>query len=405
MATGLRLQQCEAGSGRTTSDEERSGRRPVRETCSAHVEYSPAGRLIVSRSPTSPHHSNEEMTVSGQSVLTDGLNLAKLSNMTHLMHYPISAGFLFRFCEAQYCSENMRFIMEVDRYRDLFRIDNGDEKKKKPDEAPAPVSRSYKECTGFTLLDWKAMDVRLQQQLVDLDGSDADTRQLLDRAVEWYKSHRAHRSREPQAPATAGAGAAAGARAAHKGLSVGSVNLRGLASAENTLLSTPTCSTDSAVVELPPAAAVEAAPADGLLLSAEFWPSQAIDRALVEERIAFIWERFLRDDAEHQICVPASVMRSTLKRIRLAHHYGREVFQEALLDPIKTVHRDIGPRFVTSAEMRELRQRVEDLFETPCAASLRYPQHFFLCDDWAGDSNKNCNEPQLVSLQLSSPSP
>ena len=39
------------------------------------------------------------------------------------LHEPISAGFLLKYCEAHYCSENMRFITEVDRFKDHFHRD------------------------------------------------------------------------------------------------------------------------------------------------------------------------------------------------------------------------------------------------------------------------------------------
>lgn len=37
---------------------------------------------------------------------------------------PIHCGYLLLFCGSQYCSENLHFAMEVDRYKDIFSFDS-----------------------------------------------------------------------------------------------------------------------------------------------------------------------------------------------------------------------------------------------------------------------------------------
>eukprot|EP01031_Cornospumella_fuschlensis_P035273 gene35273-42738_t len=44
-------------------------------------------------------------------------------SMEIMIHEPIRSGFLLKHCNDHYCSENMRFVMEVDRFRDLFHVD------------------------------------------------------------------------------------------------------------------------------------------------------------------------------------------------------------------------------------------------------------------------------------------
>lgn len=53
-----------------------------------------------------------------------GLAVHDLRNMDHVMHHPLSAGFLHRFCVAHYCSESMGFIMAVDQFREIFDADS-----------------------------------------------------------------------------------------------------------------------------------------------------------------------------------------------------------------------------------------------------------------------------------------
>lgn len=36
---------------------------------------------------------------------------------------PIHCGYLLLFCGSQFCSENLHFAMEVDRFRDIFSFD------------------------------------------------------------------------------------------------------------------------------------------------------------------------------------------------------------------------------------------------------------------------------------------
>lgn len=57
--------------------------------------------------------------------------------------------------------------------------------------------------------------------------------------------------------------------------------------------------------------------------------------AEMEEDLTRIWDRFLSNSAPLQICMPAKVASNTVKRLELLHIYGREVFGETLIDPVK----------------------------------------------------------------------
>jgi hypothetical protein len=109
------------------------------------------------------------------------------------------------------------------------------------------------------------------------------------------------------------------------------------------------------------------------LIDERLWPSAKISRTVVESMIKYIWETFLSDKAEFQICIPSRVLWNTMRRMRHAHLYGKEVFHEALFDPIKTIFRDIYPRFRNSDHMRALRQRMKEIEILPPSSELHLP--------------------------------
>mmetsp|Transcript_20672 Transcript_20672/g.18820 ORF Transcript_20672/g.18820 Transcript_20672/m.18820 type:complete len:378 (-) Transcript_20672:428-1561(-) len=62
-----------------------------------------------------------------------------------------------------------------------------------------------------------------------------------------------------------------------------------------------------------------------------------------------IWEDYLIDTARMQICMPGKVLENTSIRLKFKYIYGPDVFVEACIDPVKTIRRDILPRFVQSS--------------------------------------------------------
>lgn len=200
-----------------------------------------------------------------------GVNLESINN---LIHEPICSGFLYKYCEAHYCSENIRFIIEVDKFRDFFLSE-----------------------TMF----WNKTGREIDKEL-DLENEGEDRVNTKDRARE----------------------------------------LQQLIDAES--LTNEAC-----------------------------WPSQKVSRCAVETMAKHIWNTFLSDQAEYQICVPSKVLWNTMRRMRHMHLYGREVFLEALGEPAKTIHRDIYPRFRGSEQMRALRRRMQEVESLPPSSELRLP--------------------------------
>lgn len=206
-------------------------------------------------------------------MLNDLTILDATSSTEKLVYDPLCSGFLFKFCKAHYCAENISFLLDIDRYRDYF-----------SNEESAWENKSWKEID--TELGLTAQSSTLS---IDIKGD------LMD-------------------PLSA-----------------------------------------------------------GHLISAETWPSQKIEPEVVEGMIKMIWGKFLSDAAPDQICLPSSVLANTVKRLTLIHKYGKEVFQEATVDPLKTIQRDIAPRFLSSPDYVKYVERLKELQEPPCSVTIQIP--------------------------------
>lgn len=96
-------------------------------------------------------------------------------------------------------------------------------------------------------------------------------------------------------------------------------------------------------------------------------------RHQVIERIVFIWNTYIGSQASNQICVPAKILSNTLKRLELLHIYGNEVFSETMVDPIKTIRRDILPRYLTSDIHSNAIARISDINNFSSSINVQPP--------------------------------
>ena len=103
------------------------------------------------------------------------------------------------------------------------------------------------------------------------------------------------------------------------------------------------------------------------------WPSRIVIRDWVEKDVVRLWNKYLSNDSPNQICMPSKVLINTIKRLKLLHIYGPRVFDETLIDPQKTLGRDILPRFVNSPIYQDMRKRLSGLLELPEGSSLEAP--------------------------------
>ena len=99
------------------------------------------------------------------------------------------------------------------------------------------------------------------------------------------------------------------------------------------------------------------------------WKSR-VSLASVEEHIRYIYENFIDDGAENQICVSTAILNRTKKRVDLIAAYGREAFHEMSIDPFRTLEKDILPRFVNSQLYRNLCDKLDLITHLPTGDTL-----------------------------------
>lgn len=97
------------------------------------------------------------------------------------------------------------------------------------------------------------------------------------------------------------------------------------------------------------------------------------DRDATFSRINEIMNKFIEDDAPNQVCISEQWIKKTKRRIELFHLYGPEVFEEACLDPIKTLHKDVRPRFVRSQIYDTMIRLIASCEPPPLGRDLKVP--------------------------------
>lgn len=86
----------------------------------------------------------------------------------------------------------------------------------------------------------------------------------------------------------------------------------------------------------------------------ENWPSATVTQEAMETSANDIVDAYLSESAAQQVMLPHVVKTRTEKRLRHLPAYGTTVFDECLIDPIKTMRRDIMPRFIRSPLYQEM---------------------------------------------------
>jgi hypothetical protein len=102
------------------------------------------------------------------------------------------------------------------------------------------------------------------------------------------------------------------------------------------------------------------------------WKS-AVNMVAAKIHIENILEEYVLDHAQHQVCISEQFILKTKKRINLLHLYGPHVFEEAVLDPIKTMKKDVLPRFLQSNVFRAMIQSLASCDTLPPASNLSLP--------------------------------
>jgi hypothetical protein len=78
---------------------------------------------LTSRSRAEPsHRSNRQF---GKDSLNEFVKCSEAETIEDILNNPIKSGYFLAYCESQYSAENLRYILEIDRFHDLMTIDKG----------------------------------------------------------------------------------------------------------------------------------------------------------------------------------------------------------------------------------------------------------------------------------------
>lgn len=257
------------------------------------------------------------------------------NSVDYHLHEPISAGFLLKFCETHYCSENMRFITEVDRFKEHFYRD----RHAWPKAIQHQQSQTQQtQSAGLPAVGLNSGSTRSVIGLPSVNSSlTANSTNLLNQQQNqliWKQLD---------------------------------LELNLIAPEHNDLVDM------EEEIDF-----LHALRTQKDFIPEDKWPSKVINRESIRESLIHIWNTFLTKDSVYWICIPYSVLINTMKRIRLIHIYGPEVFGEMLLDPVKTIQRDIYPRFYQSEDYRQMKRCHISLENLPCASKLKLPKPSFV---------------------------
>lgn len=257
------------------------------------------------------------------------------------------------FCDSEFSSENLRFIMEVDKLRDYMHADT--------------VSWSK---------DWLKIDKELALSTilpVYQDDGDEDqensikssairpstARSILKNSSTSIKSFAKPESSLVQAtqPYSSKLSQKVGSRPTTSFINI--VTRR----ASFSILEHPVLKVHGQLLTLTEENAATERP----------WPSKIVDQRIVEQMVKNIWDTFLSESSHLEICVAPLVVINTVQRIACLDLYGPDVFAEALLEPLRTIQMDTLPRFFASKIYAKMKFFTESSSPLPLAETIEVP--------------------------------
>ena len=102
------------------------------------------------------------------------------------------------------------------------------------------------------------------------------------------------------------------------------------------------------------------------------WAS-AVNQTVAQTCAENLFRKYLNTDSTSQVCASTCVVERTARRIELLRLYGPAVFDEACVDPLKTMEKDVLPRFRVSEIGDRMVSFVASCEPPPPAADLRVP--------------------------------
>lgn len=106
------------------------------------------------------------------------------------------------------------------------------------------------------------------------------------------------------------------------------------------------------------------------IIPSNTWKSTTVPLDTIDTFLKLIWDNYLWHEADSQICISSATLVRTSRRMRLIHVYGEMAFYEALEEPLKTMKKDILPRFVASRYHSRLKMRLSSLHPLPSSSDL-----------------------------------
>ena len=100
------------------------------------------------------------------------------------------------------------------------------------------------------------------------------------------------------------------------------------------------------------------------------WKSTKLQKDSIVKHMKIIWDTYFGVDAKYEICIDSKMRCKTVFRITHVNEYGPEVFEEATIDPLKTMRKYVLPRFLVSPYYRDLKIRLKTLGQLPSAESF-----------------------------------
>jgi hypothetical protein len=114
---------------------------------------------------------------------------------------------------------------------------------------------------------------------------------------------------------------------------------------------------------------VENSEKEGKLFS-DTWNSE-VNMMAIKTNIDNILHEYIFDHAQHQVCISKCFISKTMKRIELLPLYGPHVFEESTVDPIKTMSKDVLPRFLRSNDFVAMINNLAFCDPLPPASSMK----------------------------------
>lgn len=99
------------------------------------------------------------------------------------------------------------------------------------------------------------------------------------------------------------------------------------------------------------------------LAACRFPEGATVDQAAMVDMMRSIWFEYLDDNAPQQVTCQHRHLKKTSNRMQKVGAYGTIIFDEAVVDSLKAVEKDIKPRFLKSTHYEELLQQYAQLHD------------------------------------------